>query len=203
MAEKIKITNSYHKELFISKTNEYGIEEPIDLTKYDECYLVIKKNRETLDEDAYLIKKINPDLDNPGTISIYLSPEETQLLPLTGSELPYFYMFIHLGSTATGENTEIDFFKVKTEYAGLRHYSKIDTSLSDLGNIKGFVGYSFDCGSVCEQAVYVFDVAGGAPIVTDCGKVPAMEYSIIDLGNIKDVILDRYDLSQFKGCFNG
>jgi len=203
MAEKIRITNSYYKELFVSKTNEYGVEEPVDLTKYDDCYVVFKKDRNTPDEESYLIKKIEPDLSKPGIISIYLTPEETMLLPLTSyEELPYFYMFIHLGSTATGENIEIDFFKVKTEYAGLRHYTKIDTSLDDLGSITGFVGYVFDCGRLCEPPVYVVDVAGGAPIVTDCGKLPAYEYEIIDLGKITSPIDNIYDLPQFKGHCN-
>ena len=199
MAEKIKLTNSYFKELYVTTTDAYGFETPIDLKKYDECYVVFKKDRNTLDEDAYFIKQIQPDLSKPGSIPIYLTPEETNFLPLTSQKLPYFYMFIHLGSTATGENTEIDFFKIKTEYAGLRHYSEVDTSLDDLGNIKGYVGFIFDCGRVCDSPIYVVDVAGGAPIVTDCGKAPAGEYEIINLGGITTAIDDIYDLPQFKG----
>jgi hypothetical protein len=202
MAEKIKITNSYFKELYVSKTNDYGVETPVDLTKYDDCYVVFKKDRNVPDEEAYYIKKIEPDLKKKGTIPIYLSPEETTLLPLTGPDLPYIYMFVHLGSTATGENIEIDFFKVKTEYAGLRYYTKVDTSLNDLGHIKGYVGFVFDCGELCEPPVYVIDVAGGAPIVFDCGKAPSMEYEIIDLGSITSPVIDIYDLYEFKGyCY--
>jgi len=112
-------------------------------------------------------------------------------------------MFVQLGSTATGENIEIDSFKVKTEYAGLRYYTQVDTSLNDLGNIKGFVGYVFDCGRLCEPPLYVVDVSGGAPIVTDCGKAPTYEYEIIDLGSITSPIDDIYDLPQFKGyCYD-
>jgi len=203
MAEKIKIYNSYYKELKVSETNEYEIEVPVDLTKYNDCFLVFKENRNVLDKDAFFIKRIKINNPKKGIVPIYMSPEETSMLPLCDFKLPYFYMYIHLGSTATGENIEINYFKVKTEYAGLRHYAKIDTSLNDLGSIKGFVGFTFDCGRICEPPVYVVDVAGGAPIVTDCGKAPANEYEIINLGAITSPIDAIYDLAQFKGyCYD-
>jgi hypothetical protein len=199
MAEKIKITNSYFKEMYISKTNDYGVESQVDLKKYDDCYVVFKKDRNTLDEDSFLIKKISPDLNKPGVIPIYLSPEETMVLPLTDVNLPYFYMFVNLGSTATGENIEIDYFKVKTEYAGLRHYTRVDTTLDDLGNIKGFVGYTFDCGPVCNAPVFVVDISGGAPLVFDCGIAPAPEYFIVDLGPITSEADTTYNLTEYRG----
>ena len=201
MAEKIKITNSYYKELFISKTDQYGNEKPIDLSKYNDCYVVFKKDRNTLDEDAYLIKKISPDSAVTGVLPIYLTPEETKLLPLTSfeSDIPYFYMFVQVGSSATGENMEVGAYKVKTEYAGLRYYTKVDTDLSDLGPITGFVGYTFDCGRLCQPAVYILDLSGGAPVVTDCGRLTNYEYMIIDLGNIEDEAVETYDLSKFTG----
>jgi len=201
VAEKIKITNSYYKELYISKTDQYGNEKPIDLSKYNDCYVIFKKNRLVPDEEAYLIKKIYPDDSNIGVIPIYLTPEETKMLPLTSfdGDLPYFYMFVQIGSTATGETMEVGEYKVKTEYAGLRYYTKVDTDLSDLGPITGYVGYVFDCGRLCEPAVYVLDLSGGKPIVTDCGKLTNYEYTIIDLGPISKEPIEIYDLSKFTG----
>jgi hypothetical protein len=47
MAEKILINDSYYKELYITKTDEFGNEVPVDLTKFNECFVAFKKDRNT------------------------------------------------------------------------------------------------------------------------------------------------------------
>jgi len=204
MAERILINDSYYKELYITKTDEYGNEVPVDLSKFNECFVAFKPSRETPDEQAYLIKKLTITKPKDGVIPIYLTPEETQLLPLANfnSDIPFIYMFVKVGSTATGENMEVGAYKVKTDYSGLQYYSKVDTSLNDLGKIDWISGYVFDCGPLCERSIYVIDVAGGVPLVTDLGYLKNPNYEIIDLGALTEPSTTIIDLGEIErgGC---
>lgn len=187
MAEKIKLYNSYYKEINLYVTDIYGNDVPVDLSIYNDNYVVLKKNRETLDEDAFLIKKIIIDeKSKPGAIPIFITPEETQLLPLTNEKLPYFYMFVVLGSNITGETKEAGTFKVKTEYSGLRKWTKIDTDMSDLESIKNPVSFVYDCGNICEPTIEVLDLSGGEPYVLNLGYILDYKYDIVDLGKITE-----------------
>ncbi len=200
MAERILIGDSYQKDLYLTTTDEYGTEEPLDLKIYNDCYLAIKKNRTTSDAESYLLKRIEPSKDREGSILIYLSPEETLLLPETSmGTLPNLWMFIQLGSTATGETKEIGAYKVKTIPAGIQYYTKQDTSLDDLGSLLGYVGFSFDCGSLCQPTIVSIDLAGGEPYLTDCGYlVTDGQYDILDLGALTEPALEIYDLDYLK-----
>lgn len=196
MAEIIDITNSYYKELALSKTDMYGNEIPMDLSIYDEAFVCIKRDRFQPDEEAYLIKPVTIN-ETSSTLGIYLSPEETAQLPLTGTDdVDKLQMFVTIGSTGTGETIEVGAYRVKTRYAGLRHYSKPDRSLGDMGCIKDRVVFTYDCGRLCDRAMIVEDLSGGMPIVTDCGYLKEGNYEIVDCGYLVDVADETIDLGQ-------
>ena len=123
MAEKILINDSYYKELYVTKKDEFGNEVPVDLTKFNECFVAFKPDRATSDEHSYLIKRLKITRPKDGVIPIYLTPEETKLLPLANfnSKIPFIYMFVKVGSTATGENMEVGAYKVKTDLSRLQY----------------------------------------------------------------------------------
>ena len=207
MAEKIYIGNSFQKEIYLSTTDEYGNDIPLDLSKYNDSYVAIKTDRSTPDEKSYILKKIFPSEENKGIIIIYLEPEETLKLPLTSyDKLPYLWMFIQLGSTATGETLEVGAFKVKTIEAGIHYYTKQDRTLNDLGplNSKAIVGYVFDCGCLCDPTILSIDISGGEPYLTDCGYLVTYgEYSIWDLGPLDNKAGVVYDLGYLeKDCYD-
>lgn len=196
MAETINITKSYYKELALSKTDMYGNEIPMDLSIYDEAFVCIKQDRLQPDEEAFLIKPVTIN-KAASTLEIYLSPEETSQLPLTGVDgIEKLQMFVTIGSTGTGETLEVGAYRVRTRYAGLRHYAKPDRSLGDMGCIKDRVVFTYDCGRLCDRALIVEDLSGGAPIVTDCGYLKDGNYEIIDCGYIADTASETIELGQ-------
>ena len=203
MAEKIFIGNSYQKDLFLTTTDEYGNDEPLDLSMYDDCYFAIKKNRATPDEESYILKKFEPLKDQEGTIILYLSPEETKHLPETTMDgINNLWMFVQIGSTATGVTKEIGSYKVKTILAGIKYYTQQDTNLSDLGPLSGYVGFIFDCGELCYSTIVSIDLSGGEPYISDCGYlVTNGMYEIINLGALTESASKVYDLEYIeKDC---
>jgi len=190
MAEKINIYNSYHKDITLTITDEYGNEKPMDLSLYDINHVVFKKDRLTLDEDSYFIKKI---VSKDNSVNIYLSPEETTLLPLTNEDLPFFYMFVVIGSSYTGENREIGAYKVKTQISGFRKWVPRDTDLSELGNILDPSSFEYDCGKLCDFSTELLDLGGGEPYVYNMGAITDSDYTIDDLGKITEASVDEID----------
>ena len=101
MTERINIGDSFYKDVDVTYIED-GEEFPVDLSIYDDNYVAIKRSRDTLDTDAFLLKRIfvkgNP-LD--GILSLDLSPEETMILPQVGDEMPYVEGFVQIGSRET------------------------------------------------------------------------------------------------------
>lgn len=200
MAEKIFIGNSYQKDLYLTTTDEYGNDEPLDLSIYDDCYFAIKKDRNTPDEESYILKRFEPLKDQEGTIILYLSPEETKQLPETTMDgINNLWMFVQIGSTATGETKEIGAYKVKTVPAGIKYYTQQDTSLSDLGPLSGYIGFVYDCGGLCQPTIVSVDLSGGEPYISDCGYLVTNGiYEIINLGALTEPASEVYDLEYMK-----
>jgi len=199
MAEIITIGDSYYKEIEVTRTVDRE-KIPLDLTPFDDNYVAIKASRDTLDDEAYLFKPA-PILGSPkeGRLLINLSPEETELLPITGSsEMPFIYMFVQIGSTITGRIHEVSALKTKTRQSGIRHKTKIDKSF-DMGCINEVVGWRFDMGRLCEPAGLRVDLGSdGGFIYLDAGHINDTETEILDMGSINAVAFEKEDLGIFN-----
>jgi len=201
MAELINIGDSFYKEVEVTY-EEDGEKEPVDLSIYDDNYVAIKKDRSTPDSESYIFKQIPiKGSPNDGILIMNLTPDETSLLPETGSDdTPYIYAFIQIGSSITGQIYEVSFFKIKTRQGGIHHITEVDKSY-DMGCISEIVGWIFDAGKICEQVTEIidFDDIAGGPIVYNAGIITSGDITIYDPGEITQEC-EYADLGYIREC---
>lgn len=202
MAEKIKIGDTFYKEVFVTRQDEDGEEEPVDLTIYDDNYVVVKKDRMDSDEDA-LIFIDAPTKGNPkeGTLVVNFRPEDTSILPLPTDSQLYLYGFVQIGSSVTGEVHEVAEFKIKTIMGGVHHITPVDKGY-DMGYIRDMVGYVFDSGSICDTVSLIidFDEDNLGRLVYNGGSLTSGVLEIYDPGTLLD-IPQTTDLGRLLDCY--
>jgi len=202
MAEKIKIGDTFYKEVYVTRRDEDGEEEAVDLTIYDDNYVAIKKDRMDPDSEALLFIDA-PIKGDPkdGVLVVNLRPDDTVSLPLSTEESPYLYGFVQIGSSITGEVHEVAEFKIKTIMGGVHHITPVDKSY-DMGYIGELVGYIFDAGRLCDTVSLIidFDEENMGRLVYNGGSLTSGVLEIYDPGSILD-IPETTDLGRLMDCY--
>jgi len=201
MAERLKIGDTFYKEVYVTKRDDYGEEEAVDLTIYDDNYIAIKKSRMDPDEEALLFIDA-PIKGDPrdGVLVVNLRPSDTATLPLPTEEYPYLYGFVQIGSSITGEVHEVAEFKIKAIMGGVHHITPVDKSY-DMGYIDEVVGYIFDAGRICDTVSLIidFDEDNMGRLVYNGGSLTSGVLEIYDPGSILDIPRTT-DLGRIMDC---
>lgn len=202
MAEKIKIGDTFYKEVYVTRQDEDGEDEPVDLTIYDDNYVVIKKDRMDPDIEALIFLdapiKGSPD---DGTLIVRFTPTETSFLPLPDDKIPYLYGFVQIGSSITGEVHEVAEFKIKTVMGGVHHITPVDKGY-DMGSINELVGYVYDGGGLCETVALIidFDEDNMGRLLYNGGSLTSGVLEVYDPGELLDPP-EVTDLGRIMDCY--
>ncbi len=202
MAEKIKLGDTFYKEVYVTREDEDGEDEAVDLAIYDDNFVVIKKDRMDADEDA-LIFLDAPVKGDPkdGTLIVRLTPQDTAMLPLPSDDQLYLYGFVQIGSSITGEVHEVAEFKIKTVMGGVHHITEVDRGY-DMGNISELVGYVFDGGALCDSVSLIidFDEENMGRLLYNGGSLTSGVLEIYDPGELLDPP-EVTDLGRVIDCY--
>lgn len=201
MAEKIKTGNTFYKEVYVTRQDDDGEDEPVDLTIYDDNYIAIKKDRMDSDQDALIFIEA-PIKGDPteGVLVVSFNPYDTATLPLSSNDQLYLYGFVQIGSSITGEVHEVAEFKLKAVSGGVHHITPVDKNY-DMGRITEMVGYVYDSGSICDSVSLIidFDEDNMGRLVYSGGSLTSGILEIYDPGSILDVP-EVTDLGRVLDC---
>ena len=202
MAEKIKVGDTFYKEVYVTRLDEDGEDEPVDLTIYDDNYVVVKRNRFDSDVDSliFLDAPIKGD-PKDGVLVVRFTPDDTSYLPLPEGSSLYLYGFVQIGSSITGEVHEVSEFKIKTVMGGVHHITAIDKGY-DMGRITEMVGYVYDGVSVCASLSLIidFDEDNLGRLLYNGGSLTSGVLEIYDPGSLLDPP-EVTDLGRIIECY--